>query len=332
MSLEYKPAYHQAKKISFFILRLSVSIALFIFIFKQIDKEALFLNIQKTDKFILSGAFVVYLLNLVFGFWRWNLLLEALGVSASLKRRVASFVGGNFFNYFLPSTIGGDFVRTLDLSVHTKKTKEVVATVLLDRLSGYIGLEVVFLGALFFGWRLVQIKIVLLPAVLITLLLIALLLVLFNNYFYSKLNWFLSLPVTGKLGEALKSLHQELHLFKNKRLAIIRSILLSVLIQIISPLGSYIVAVSLGLRVSFLYFLIFLPIIGVITLLPISLGGLGFKDFLTVYFFAKIGVPKDLSLAFSLIGLFIVLTYACLGGLFYVFAVHHRRQQRSASP
>jgi hypothetical protein len=334
MSSKYKPAlfYPQAKKILFFILRLSVSIVLFIFLFKQIDKKALFLNMQTADKNILAWAFLLYLINLVFGFWRWNLLLGTLGVCASLKRRLVSFAGGNFFNYFLPSTIGGDFVRSIDLSLHTKRTKEVVATVLLDRLSGYVGLEIVFLVALFLGRRLLQLKIVLLGAVLITSLLVTLLLFVFNNFFYSKLNRFLSLPVTGKFGEALKSLHEELHIFKNNKLAIIRSILLSVFIQIGSPLASYVVALSLGLRLSFLHFLIFLPIIGVITLLPISLGGLGFKETVAVYCFKKVGVPEDLTLAFSLIGLFIVLTYACLGGLFYVFAIHYRRQQRPASP
>lgn len=334
MSSKYKPALHfpQLKKIIFFIFRLSVSILLFIFLFGQIDKKALFLNIKTADKSFLAWAFLVYLLNLIFGFWRWNLLLEKLKVNASLERRIASFAGGNFFNYFLPSTIGGDFVRSLDLSLHTKRTKEVVATVLLDRLSGYVGLEVVFLVALFLGWRLLQLKIVLFGAVLITFLLVVLLLFLFNNYCYSKLNRFLSLPVTGRFGEALKSLHEELHIFKNNKSTIIRSLILSVLIQFISPLGSYIVALSLGLKLSFLYFLIFSPIIGVITLLPISLGGLGFKETLAVYFFQKVGVAKDLTLAFSLLGLFIVLTYACLGGLFYVFALHYRRKQRPASP
>jgi uncharacterized protein (TIRG00374 family) len=320
------------KKILFFILRLCVSVALFIFLFKKIDTKVLLSNIQTADKFILTGAFLICLLSLVFAFLRWNMLLATLGITASLKRRIASFAGGNFFNYFLPSTIGGDLIRTFDLALHTKKTREVVATVLLDRLSGYVGLEIVFLAALLLGWKLVPMKIIFLPAILITLLLIALLLLIFNNFFYSRLNWLFSLPLCGKFGEALKSLHEELHIFRKNKTAIIYNVLLSVAIQIISPLSAYVIALSLGLRLSFLYFLIFLPIIAVITLLPISLGGMGFREFLGVYFFATVGVPKDVSLAFSLIGLFMVLTYACLGGLFYVFTLHYRRKQLSTSP
>lgn len=308
-----------------------MSIALFVFLFRQIDTEALFLNMQTANKPVLAGAFLVYLLSLIFGFWRWNMLLKTLEVSAPLGRRIASFAGGNFFNYFLPSTVGGDLVRSFDLSAHTKKTKDVVATVLLDRLSGYAGLEIVFLVALFFGWNMVPLRIVLPGAILITALLAIFLLAIFNSFFYSKINRFLSLPITGKFGEALRSLHDELYIFRKNKSTIIRSVLLSVMIQLASPLAVYIVALSLGLKISALYFLVFFPIIGVITLLPISLGGLGFKEFLGVYFFATVGVPKNLSLAFSLIGLFIVLIYACLGGLIYVFALHYRRKQRPAS-
>ena len=324
----------KAKKILFFVLRFSVSVALFVFLFRynKIDVRDVFLRIQSADKSVLAWSFLLYLLSLIFAFWRWNLLLETLGVDVPLKRRVLCFAGGNFFNYCLPSTIGGDLVRTFDLSVQTKKTKEVVATVLLDRLSGYVGLEIVFLTALFLGYKLLQLKIIFFSVALITLPLIALLLLLFNNFFYSRLNWFFSLPCTGKIGEALKNLHQELHIFKKHKKIIIRSVLLSVFIQITSLLAAYVVALSLGLRLSFLYFLVFLPIIGVITLLPISLGGLGFKETLAVYFFKKVGVPQDLTVAFSLTGLFIVLTYACLGGLLYVFTLHYRRQQLSTSP
>jgi len=175
------------------------------------------LNIQRANKPVLAWAFLVYLLALVFGFWRWNMLLKTLGVTATLSRRIASFAGGNFFNYFLPSTVGGDLVRSFDLSTHTKKTKEVIATVLLDRLSGYAGLEIVFLAALFLGWGLVPLEIVLPGAILITALLAVFLLALFNSFFYSKINRLLSLPITGRFGEGLRSLHDELYIFRKNK-------------------------------------------------------------------------------------------------------------------
>jgi len=74
-----------------------------------------------------------------------------------------------------------------------------------------------------------------------------------------------------------------------------------------------------------IYFFIFLPVIGAITLLPISLGGLGLRDATTIFFFAKIGVGKDLAFAMSLLSFSFLLFYGSIAGLIYFITVNHRK-------
>ena len=93
------------------------------------------------------------------------------------------------------------------------------------------------------------------------------------------------------------------------------------------PVSVYFIALALGVRINFIYFLIFLPIIGAITLIPISLGGLGLRESLFVVYFAKAGVIKQLALAMSLLSFSFVVVYGAIGGLIYVLTVHHRRVQ-----
>jgi hypothetical protein len=107
---------------------------------------------------------------------------------------------------------------------------------------------------------------------------------------------------------------------------------MSLLVQIVSPLISFVIALSLGIKINIIYFFIFLPIIGAITLLPISIGGLGLRDATTIFFFAKAGVSKDLAFAMSLISFFFLLVYGAIGGLIYVLTVHHRRIQHNQPP
>jgi hypothetical protein len=73
------------------------------------------------------------------------------------------------------------------------------------------------------------------------------------------------------------------------------------------------------------YYIVFIPIVGAITMLPISIGGLGVRDASTIFFLAKAGVGNDLALAMSLISFFFILIYAAAGGLIYVLTVSHRR-------
>ena len=322
------------KKALVTLLRLGISVILLILLFKfnKIDIHELASDIKSADKVFLTIGFLVFFLVYFLGFLRWHMLLKATGINIPIKRLVISYSGGVFFSIFLPSTIGGDLVRTVDLAGHTKKTKEVIATVFLDRLSGYIGLVIVVIFAFLFGKDLVRDKVVLFSVAVIIAILFFIMLVLFNSFIYARISRFLSAPGAGKIKEMIKELHHEIHIFRNRGKMVICNILLSVLVQFIAPISAYFIALSLGIKTGFIYFLIFLPIIGAITLLPIAIGGLGLRESLFVFYFAKAGVVKQLSIAMSLLSFAFIVLYGALGGLIYVLTVHYRRVQCNASP
>ena len=320
------------KKIAAIILRIGISIVLLIVLFRQVDIKGMFGIVKSANPILLLLAFLVMLFCYILSFFRWKMLLDAINIKPPAGRVVLSFAGGLFFNLFLPSTIGGDIMRSLDLSTHTNKPKEVIATVFLDRLSGYVGLVLLASTALILGWHAIQVKAAVFSVIIITLILVAILVVLFNNFVYKKLNKILHSPSAGKIRELITSLHQEIHLFRHRKGLILKNILVSVLIQGFSPVSFYIVALSLGIKVNIIYFILFFPIIGAITMLPISIGGLGLRDATTVFFFSRIGVAKDLAFATSLLGFFFIFIIGILGGIIYVFTVHNRRIQRYKSP
>jgi hypothetical protein len=228
----------------------------------------------------------------------------------------------------LPSSIGGDFIRSIDLARHTNKPKEVIATVLLDRLSGYVGLVILVIFSFFFGWRFVRgNNIVIYSVLFIAIILIIILLVLFNRFFYFHVNRILHSPNAGKIREAIKNLHQEIHLFRHHRVVLANNLLFSILLQAIVCISSFLVALSLGIKINIIYFFVFLPVVGVVSLLPVSIGGLGVREGMTVFLFKNVGVAKDLAIGMSLMNFSFILIYASLGGLIYVFTVHHRRVQ-----
>ncbi len=316
------------KKIITMLLRVGVSIALLVFLFKQVDEKALLAIVKNANVGLLLLACLTYFIGYVFCFMRWAMLLRAIKIHLPFKKIITSFSGGIFFSLFLPSTIGGDLVRSVDLAAETRRPREVVATVFLDRLSGYIGLVILALIAMVFGWEfVVEDRSILFSMYIIIGLLAAILSVLFNKFLYQKINRLLSAPGAGRIREAIRNLHHEIHVFRQHKKTIVNNIILSVFIQAITPLSFYIVALSLGIKVGILYFFIFLPLIGAITLLPISIGGLGLRDATTVFFFAKVGVSKDFAFAMSLLNFSFIALFAGIGGLIYVLTVHHRRVQ-----
>ncbi len=310
-------------------LRIGISIALLVFLFRQVDVRVMFETVRKADKYLLGLAFFVFFWTYILCLYRWQMLLKAADVKLPLKRVIISFAAGTFFSLFLPSSIGGDFMRSLDLAVFTKKPRQVVATVLLDRLSGYVGLVILTLIAVFLGWNIISDSSVAVSIAVLIVILVVVLVVLFNKFIYSKINRMLDSPRSGKIREAITNLHQEIHYFRNHKKIMVNNVILSIFIQAINPLTFYIIALAIGIKLRLVYFFIFLPIIGAITLLPISIGGLGLRDAMTVFFFAKAGVVKDLAFAMSLLSFVFILIYGSIGGIIYVLTVHHRRLQSS---
>ena len=320
------------KKFLSVFLRIAISIALVVFLFLQVDRQSLFETIRTANKGLLFLAFAIFSLNYIFCILRWEMLLRAVKIHLPLRRVIISYAGGVFFNLFLPSVIGGDFVRSIDLATHTKRPREVIATVFLDRLSGFVGLVILALLAVFFGWKLVQIKSVLLAVAIITGILLAIILVLFNSFIYRLVNRLLHSPKAGKIRESIKNLHNEMHLFKHHKKVIVKNLILSIIVQSVVPLSFYVTALAFGLKTNPLYFFVFIPIIGAITLLPISIGGLGLRDASTIFFFAQVGISKDFAFAMSLMNFFFLMGFGVLGGLIYVLTVHHRRIQHHQPP
>jgi len=319
------------KKVLSLLLRITISAVLLIFLFRfnKIDFKALMDDIKSADRLFLSLGFAIALLVHILGFLRWQMLLKVAEIRVPLKKLISSFCGGIFFSVFLPSTIGGDLVKTADLVSHTQKAKQVIATVFLDRLSGYMGLVLVVLPAVLLGGSFINDKIVYFSVAVIVGLLVIILLLLFNSFIYNKIARFLSVPGAGKIRDAIKDMHREIHIFRNHKRIIIVNLALSFLIQLLFPVGAYFAGLSLGIKINPIYFLIFLPIISAITLLPIAIGGLGLREGLFVVYFAKAGVIKQLALAMSLLSFSFVVFSGAIGGVIYVLTVHHRRIQHN---
>ena len=323
------------KKTLSIFLRIGISIILFVILFysKEIDLHSLLDHIHSTNKPFLLLAFFLSLLNYILCFFRWNILLKAANIHLPVKRVVISVCGGVFFSLFLPSSIGGDFARSIDLAKHTQKTKEVIATVFMDRLIGYVGLASVTLFSCVLGWEIVKNDIAILSSVAIIIsILIFILLILFNKFLHTKLNHLLLNSNSGRIRESIKNLLQEIHYFRDKKGVLLESLVLSLIVQAIGPIAVYITARALGVSgVKLLYFFIFVPIIGAITLLPIAIGGFGIRESASVFLFAKAGIDGIAAMAIALLNSYFIFIFGVIGGMIYVFTLHYRRLQHSAS-
>ncbi|MDD5347686.1 MAG: lysylphosphatidylglycerol synthase transmembrane domain-containing protein [Candidatus Omnitrophica bacterium] len=316
------------KKNVSFLLRIVISIVLLVFLFRKVDFGSVIRLIAGSNLVLVTLAFFLSLVAYVFCFFRWKMLLETLGVSVSAGRLVTIFTGGIFFGALFPSTIGSDLVRSLDLSAQTQKPGPVVAAVLLDRLSGFTGMVIMALASLAAASRLAFHPVIFAGIAALTCVLTGALLVVFNTRIFSVVNRLLNRPGSGRIRSTLEAIHSSMHHFRRHKVVIVQNLLLSLVVQILGPICGTVIAYALGFRINMLYFFLIVPLITAVTLLPISIAGLGIRDFTTVFFLAPFGIGREVAVAIAQLSFFFIVLTTLLGGtIYYVLTLHHRRVQ-----
>ena len=96
----------------------------------------------------LTGALVLTFVSVVLSAARWGAVLKALGQTPPFRRLFTLYLAGQFMGNVLPSTIGGDALRVSRLSRDTGDSPTVFASVVLERLTGWLVLPVITLLAL----------------------------------------------------------------------------------------------------------------------------------------------------------------------------------------
>ncbi|MFH1578195.1 MAG: lysylphosphatidylglycerol synthase transmembrane domain-containing protein [Candidatus Omnitrophota bacterium] len=315
------------RKIISFFVRIAISIGALLFLFKQVDFYKIMQAVENINKPIFVFAFLLALFASMLCFFRWRMILLGLGLKISTFLIFRSFCIGYFSNLFFPSTVGGDFSRSIDLGLRTQKPRQVAASVILDRLSGFSALVIIALFALLFVVRIITEVAVFFALGIFFFLIAGILLVLFNNFLFSKVSRLLRF--LGRIGKALSNLHYEIYNFRNQKRIILISILYSLVIQLIIPISFYLLSRALGVSLNPMYFFVFVPLVTVISALPVSIAGLGLREASSMYFFTKVGMPGEVALAIALLSFFMLFLIGLSGGLFYVFTFSNRRIQHN---
>lgn len=294
------------------LLKVCFSLALLALLLKQVGWQQTLETLGKARFPHLAAAFVIYLVGIVVRAYRWQVLLTALSIELPLARLTVLYFVGTFFSNFLPTGIGGDVVRVYELSRQSKRPIESVGTVLLDRATGLLVLFLIALMALVFSFRLIA------PNVAAAILILCLGswaglgLVLKRDWLE---RWGL-LRIMTKVKQ-LRELYESVTACGLK--AIGGALAISLVFNVLLIAVNYLIALSLGVEVSLWYFLLFIPLISFLLVLPISLSGLGVREGGYVYLFAQAGVPAPLALAMSLLFYALNVASGLIGGVLYAF-------------
>lgn len=236
------------------VLKVAVSIVLIVYLFTKIEISSL--KRLSFDISLYIVAAVILLISFVSSMaLRWKMILNIINATTvKFIELYRIYLIAFFFNIFLPGAIGGDIVRIKKSSeMYNVGIKKSTAVVLLERISGLVALSFLFcIGFIIYDQPIIPKLKVNKPFVFIIIGVMVIIIIAFKKYMERKLS-------------------------VNYQLITI-VILLSGIGQFVDIILAYMYSHYFSIDISIIELMLIMPLVYVVTVLPISLGGIGVRE------------------------------------------------------
>lgn len=276
----------KAKKYWQVLLKLGITALCLWYVSGKIDFQKTGLALSSAKWVFLFPALLLFILSKFISAIRLNIYFRDINIHLPLAQSTKLYWLGMFYNLFLPGSISGDaykvFLLTKKYSIPYKKT---TAAVLLDRISGLLGL-----GLILSLYSLVVLKDQLFQWLLIPGAIIAVigLLLIVKKFFPD---------------------------FKN---SFWKTLLLGIAVQAVQVACIYCIMAGVGIPVTEHAYLFLFLVSSIVSVLPLTIGGLGIREVVFLEGSAKLGLLQENAVLVSLL-FYIITMITSLAGVYYVF-------------
>jgi hypothetical protein len=252
-------------------------------------------TIKQIPAWLSLGLLAVFMCLHLVGVTKWRLLINLAGADLTFAQAVRCYYLGLFGNNFLPSLVGGDFVRAgLAFRLSNARTAVVLGS-LIDRVQDVIGLlGIAVMGAL------------LLPRALdahsrrifvgIAVLLVVAGLLVAGAIFMVPVRKF-----PFKIRRILVQIRRGIRSVYKRPGTVVLCFCMGVVLQSLQVAINAPLAEAAGLHIPFYFWLFAWPLAKLSSLLPVTQGGIGVREVALVALLAPLGAPPVLTAAVGLV-------------------------------
>jgi uncharacterized membrane protein YbhN (UPF0104 family) len=295
-------------------------------------------------------AFLLYISGQILSAYKWRLLAKTLGFRRRFKRFLAYYFIGMFFNLFFLGSIGGDVGKAYLLAGRQDSRMRAGYSILVERFTGGMALVTIAIIALISSPSIGVIPLWLklihgvgldvgissqgidvislwLNIGLIGACVAVWILVLTFPLLLPFFPWLTTWAAKIKLGDF------DVYWSHPGRMSLV--LVISFCFQILNIIVFALIGMSLNLGVPLGYYFVIVPLVDLVSILPISISGIGVREGSYVGLLYLAGVETSQGLAFGIVGFLVVMAASLLGGIIYVFGnypIHLRRRKGDRTP
>ena len=270
----------------------------------------MWLTLRQMRVWILPLTFGLYFLGVLFNAVRWYMLLRAQQIEISFAEILKIVLVGNFASNFLPSTIGGDSVRMISAARFAGWGLS-VASVVMDRVLNMIvmltlmpiSLGVMQAAGALQAWQpagAFAISGVALPA--------------------------LVEKIRGLALRWLKQAYDAIMVWRNRPGTVLLAFLSSWAARMVVFSGVWVLGVELGIQVTYIQVVAIGTLTYVLSLLPISVNGLGLREVSMSAMYIQLGASIEQAATLVMMTRFILMIETLPGALWISETLTRARQ------
>ncbi len=299
------------------IIKICISIAIMYLLLRSQDMDKLWQTFASVNPFSVLFVAVLFLCTQSISTFRWSVILKK-DMDISYFRLLSIYFVGMFFNNFLPTMVGGDLVKGYYLYKYSRKGDIALASIFMDRYSGFAALMCITALALIPGYALIAGTA--LPGFFVLLIggFFAMSLVIWVGPLHSWAMKILDRIHFYGINKKIDTFYKVLMGYKSHPDILAKIFGCSVLVQGGVIVGYFVLGRGLGIDVPLGYYFLFIPLTTAISMLPISLSGLGIREGAFVYLFTMVGATKEQAIALSLLWFATCAFVSIIGGVEYV--------------
>ena len=298
------------------ILRVVVSAALLGYVLLKADLPSFMARWPGISQPLLVLAVALQLAGVFISSLKWWLLLRAADQPVAYLWTVRTYLVGQFFSNFLPTSIGGDAVRVFRLNRLAGRLGLAIASVFVERITGFLALTLIGWAALGLNFDRFGDNWQLRWAMIWGLLAASggLLVALSAPWTVGVISR-LPLPNVIDWRGKLRSMADALGQFYADRGALALVVLLAFGYQVSWIAVNIAAAQALRMDVPWSFIGLMVPISDIVGLIPIFFNNLGAREGIYTLLLGLLGLPAAQALALSLLVFGVRLLVSLLGGL-----------------
>jgi len=310
------------KKTLLTILQFAVTVGLLWWVFHDPEKrQEMWAAILLADWRWMWAGLGIFFGCTILATVRWKILLAVQNINMSWLRTWQLFMIGTFFNLFMLGSTGGDVVKMFLTMRETKENKAAaLLSVFMDRVIGMLALIFLSLGFLYFRYDVLSHtpgSAALLTALL--WLLAAAMATIIGMFSISALGWVHYLPSWTPLRGRIVELSAACHMYAKSWRMTIWAFLVSFPLFCLFFITFYCAARAFTDQLGLVDVFSVLPIVAVITAIPISVSGIGLRESLFVSLLAPFDITPAVATLVSVGGFLVNMIGSLFGGLVFLF-------------